>query len=146
MITLKEISKENINAILKLKVSEEQKDQVAPNAYSIAQGSVHDEAWYRGIYFNEIPVGFVMLSLEPEKNEFWIWRYMIDEGQQGKGYGKAAMLKVIEFMKTFPKIKEIKLSYVPKDHGGPQKFYAKLGFIDTDIMEEGEIVMKYLPD
>jgi len=142
MIELREITKKNIGPILKLKVYKEQSDQVASNAVSIAEGSVHEEAWYKGIYAAEKPVGFVMLSLDLSKKEYWIWRYMIDKEHQGKGYGKMALEKVIEFMKTQPGIKEIKLSYVPKEKGAPDKFYAKCGFIDTGEKEHGEIIMK----
>jgi len=142
MIELREITKKNIGPILKLKVYKEQSDQVASNAVSIAEGSVHEEAWYKGIYAAEKPVGFVMLSLDLSKKEYWIWRYMIDKEHQGKGYGKMALEKVIEFMKTQPGIKEIKLSYVPKEKGAPDKFYAKCGFIDTCEKEHGEIIMK----
>ncbi|MCP4123494.1 MAG: GNAT family N-acetyltransferase [Bacteroidetes bacterium] len=142
MISLREVNKDNIIKILNLKVYEEQQDQVATNAISIAQGSVHEEAWYRGIYADDVPVGFVMLSLNTIKKEYWIWRYMIDKEHQGKGYGKAALEQVVDFMRTQPDIKEIKLSYVPKEKGASDKFYANCGFIDTGEKEEGEIIMK----
>ena len=143
MISLRQVTKENIKAILKLKVRDDQKDQVATNAESIAEGTYTDVAWFRAIYWEEQPVGFVMLSLEPEKNEYWIWRYMIDKGEQGKGFGKAAIEKAIDFMRTMPGIKEVLLSYVPKPQNGADGFYLKCGFIDTGRKEHGEIIMKY---
>ena len=126
-----------------LEVKEEQKDQVAPNPVSIAEGHYSDEAWFRGIYFNDTPVGFVMLWIDKEKPKYWVWRYMIDKNQQGKGYGKAALIQVIDFLKTMPNIEEICLSYVPKENGA-DAFYTKLGFIDTGEEKEGEILMKYM--
>jgi len=145
MINLQEITKDNLLPILKLKVKDDQQDQVASNAVSIAQAHYSDKAWFRGIYFNDVPVGFVMLSIDKEQKKYWVWRYMIDRNHQGKGYGKAALLQVIDFMKTLPDIKEIFLSYVPKENGA-DTFYTKVGFVDTGEThgkEGGEIVMKY---
>lgn len=144
MIHLKEIHKDNLTAFLKLEVHENQKDQVATNAISIAQGNYSDKAWFRGIYRNDTPVGFVMLSLDYEKKTYWVHRYMIDKNHQGKGYGKAALIQIIEFMKTIPDIEEIILTYVPKKENGANLFYEKLGFVDTgiDYKNTGEILMK----
>jgi len=142
MINLQEITKDNLGPILKLKVKDDQQGQVASNAVSIAQAHYYDEAWFRGIFFNDVPVGFVMLSIDEKEKEYWVWRYMIDGNHQGKGYGKAALLQVIDFMKTLPDIKEIRLSYVPKENGA-DAFYTKVGFIDTDEKSGKEVVMKY---
>jgi len=142
MINLQIITKDNLSPIMKLKVKDDQQDQVASNAVSIAQAHYSDKAWFRGIYFDDTPVGFVMLSIDKEKKEYWVWRYMIDKNHQGKGYGKAALLQVIDFMKTLPDIEEILLSYVPKENGA-NAFYTKVGFIDTGKKIEDEVIMKY---
>ncbi len=143
MINLQEITKDNLNEILHLKVKDAQQDQVAPNSVSIAQAHYTHKAWFRGIYFNDVPVGFVMLSIDEKKKEYWVWRYMIDQNHQGKGYGKTALLQVIDFMKTLPDIKEILLSYVPKENGA-DAFYTKVGFVDTGKKHgKKEIIMKY---
>lgn len=145
MVHFKEITKENLWAIVKLKVFEHQEDQVATNLISIAQGNYEDNAWFRGIYDDEVPVGFVMLALEPEKNEFDVWRFMIDKNHQGKGYGKAALNLVKKVVKEqFPEAKELGLSYVPKEKDGADGFYKKLGFEDTGEMEGKEKVMRYV--
>ncbi len=144
MIHFEEITRDNLDSFLRLEVHENQKDQVASNAASIAQGNYSDKAWFRGIYFNETPVGFVMLSLDYVKKEYWVSRYMVGKDFQGKGYGKIALLKIIDFMKTLPDITEILLTYVPKEKNGADGFYKKIGFIDTGEDRKGEIVMKYL--
>lgn len=145
MIHFKEITKENLFPIFKLKVFEHQKDQVANNVFSIAEGNYSDEAWFRGIYNDDTPVGFVMLSLEEENNEYWVWRFMIDQNHQGKGYGKAALDLVKKIVKEkFPDAKEIFLSYVPKEEGGADEFYKKVGFEDTGKMEGEEKVMRFV--
>lgn len=140
-VTLREITNETLRPILKLDVKPEQKNYVAPNAVSIAEAYFNrDEAWFRGIYAGDEPVGFVMLSLLPHKADYWIWRYMIDARYQGKGYGKAAIRHVIEFVRTQPGAKKLFLSHV-KGNDATAAFYTSVGFRHTGEEEDGELVM-----
>lgn len=143
MISLREITKENLFKIIKLSVFDEQKDQVASNAVSIAEAHYNLEtAWFRGIYKDDEAVGFVMLYLIHEDKEYGVWRFMIDKNHQGKGYGKASMDLIKDVLKEMvPDITEFFLSYVPKEKGGADKFYKKVGFKDTGKMDEDEKVM-----
>lgn len=143
-VTLREVTKENLRAILKLKVTEYQNRFVAPNPVSIAQAHFEPKAWFRAIFADETPVGFVMMFIDPEKDEgeYYLWRYMMDAHYQGKGFGRQALELVIEMVKTqYPQAKTMKLSYVPSP-GSPQPFYAKLGFVDTDVEHDGEMEMQ----
>ena len=143
MINLVEINRKNYYPFMDMKVYEHQRDQVASNAISMVQGNYHEEAWFRGICFEETPVGFIMLSLQHEKKEYWIWRFMVAKEHQGKGYGKAAIQKAVEFFMTIPDAEEVKLSFVPKEKGGAKGFYEKLGFQETGKVDEksGEVEM-----
>jgi len=140
-ITLKEISAETVWPIMKLNVAENQKSFVAPNANSIAEAYFSKEAWFRGIYDGDGPVGFVMLFADSKKTEYFLWRLMIDQDHQGKGYGYLAMEQVITHVKTLPGAKELLTSYVPGD-GNPSPFYYKLGFEETGEWEDDEKVLK----
>lgn len=74
-ITLREVTAETVNAILRLSVKEHQKQLVASNAVSIAQAHFRPEAWFRAIYADETPVGFVMLydsHLNTQPPEVWV--------------------------------------------------------------------------
>jgi diamine N-acetyltransferase len=140
-ITLLEITQESLWPIMNLTVSEDQRSFVAPNANSIAEAYYSKEAWFRGIYLGDQPVGFVMLYIDPEKPEYFLWRLMIDKKHQGKGYGYQAMHQVIEYVKTLPNAVELLTSYVPGD-GDPSPFYYKLGFEETGEILDGENVLK----
>ena len=143
-IALREITKHNLSDILKLKVAPEQERFVAPNAVSIAQAYFDREvAWFRAIYADDTPVGFVMLSVEPVVPRYSLWRFMIGAKYQGKGYGKRAVELVIDHVRTLPGAKELLLSYVP-GKGNPRAFYQKLGFEETGEMDDDEIVMRLL--
>ena len=140
-VELREITKETVRQILRLKVKPEQENFVAPNAVSLSEALFEEKAWYRAIYAGDEPVGFVMLFDDGEKAEYYLWRFMIAAEHQGKGYGAEAIKLLIEYVKTRPNAKLLELSYVP-EKGGPEHFYLKLGFKNTDRVEHGERVME----
>ena len=146
-VTLREISADTVVAITRLSVAENQKGFVAPNAISLAQALFAPEAWYRAICLGEEPVGFVMLEDEslcmppPEHPEIGVWRFMIDARFQGRGIGRAALLHVIEHVRSRKRFASLQLSYVP-DPGCPEAFYLGLGFRHTGKVDDKEIVLE----
>jgi diamine N-acetyltransferase len=66
-VSLREVTAGTVRAICRLDVSEEQKHFVAPNAVSIAQAYFEPKAWFRAIYADDTPVGFLMLYDDPDK-------------------------------------------------------------------------------
>ncbi len=139
-LSLREVTKETINSILDLKVAEDQKDLVGDNGNSIALAHFAEKAWFRGIYAGDEPVGFAMLSIDREKPEFYLWRFMIDAAQQKKGYGKRSMELLIEEVSAQPEAKELTLHVMDLPHSA-QTFYEDLGFRATGEKEEDELVM-----
>lgn len=142
-VSLREITSETVREICALEVGEQQKNFVAANAESIAEAYFDELAWFRAIYYGETPVGFVMLSINPEANEYYLWRFMIDKKYQGHGYGKQAIDAIIEHVKSRPQARELTLSCVPGD-GGPEEFYQRLGFQFTGEVDDGEKVYRLL--
>ena len=140
-IQLQLITKENVWDILRLKVDEEQKKFVASNAVSLAEALVENRAWYRAIYAGDEPVGFVMLHIDEEKPEYSLWRFMIAGEHQRKGYGRVAMMRIIDYVRTIPGAHELLMSYVPGE-GNPSAFYGSLGFVETGEMDGDEVVMR----
>ena len=139
-VTLREITEETLRPILQMEVGDDQKTFVAPNAVSIAQAHFSNNAWFRAIYADDIPVGFVMLYIDKDKPEYDVWRFMIDKNHQRKGFGSKAMQQVIEYARKLPKATELFLSYVPKE-GNASPFYSQLGFVETGEWADDEKVM-----
>jgi diamine N-acetyltransferase len=140
-VQLKEITAKTVWPIMNLDVAEYQSTFVAPNAHSIAEAHFSQEAWFRGIYAGDIPVGFVMLHIDTNEPKYFLWRLMIDKGHQGKGYGFQAMQQVIEYVKTLSGANILETSYRPGE-GDPSGFYYKLGFNETGEVLEGENVLR----
>lgn len=141
VVSLREITNESLGAILRLKVKPEQAHFVADNATSIAQAYFEPKAWFRAIYADETPVGFVMLYDDPETPEYYLWRYMIDGRYQGMGFGRRALELFIDHVRTRPGATELLASYVPGE-GSPGPFYAGLGFVETGRVDDGENVIR----
>lgn len=139
-ITLREITKDTVGQILRLKVKPGQENFVADNATSLAQALFEEKVWYRAIYADEEPVGFVMLFDDAETPTYYLWRFMIAGAYQGFGYGAEAIKLLVEYVKTRPNATKLKLSYVPAE-GGPEQFYLKQGFKNTGQVEHNENVM-----
>jgi diamine N-acetyltransferase len=140
-VSLREVSTETVREICGLKVTEAQNAFVAPNAISIAQAYFEPKAWLRAIYAGETPVGFLMVYNDPEEAKYFLWRYMIDERYQRMGFGRQAMLLLIEHVRTSPNASEFRLSCVPAE-GGAEPFYARLGFERTGKMFGDEVEMR----
>ena len=149
MINLREITSKNLKSIIDLNVKEDQKDYVASNSVSIAQGHYSKSAWFKGIFNDDRPVGFVMLDLIEEEYKCFLWRFMIDRKYQGKGFGKIALTQVIDFVRSLNLYTYIATSYVPAENGAGG-FYKNFGFIESEeitkefgIEDSDEIGMKY---
>jgi diamine N-acetyltransferase len=141
-ISLREITKDNLREIFRLKVAPEQERFVALNAISIAQAYFdRDVAWFRAIYADDKPVGFVMLHDEPAAQKYYLWRFMIDHQYQKLGYGARALALVIDYVRQRPGAHEFLTSVVPGE-GSPGSFYEKQGFVYTGDVDEGERVMR----
>lgn len=154
MIQLRRIDSRNIWEIVALEVREDQKYFVATNTQSILEaycaitnGGV---ALPFGIYDGEKPVGFVMIGYgcgdwedapAIARENYSVWRLMIDRRWQGKGYGKAAMTAALDYIRTFPcgKAECCYLSYEPENVVA-KRLYHSFGFRENGEMDGEEVV------
>lgn len=153
-VRLVEISVQNLWEICKLSdtLSHGQRNCVASNAYSVAEAHfLPENAWFKAIYADEKPVGFIMVDIAPKDlpaalndegaNSVFLWRFMIGGEYQGKGYGKAALDIVSEKFKEEGK-HIFYTSCVVEEAEGPFPFYIKYGFEDTGVLEDDEEILR----
>jgi diamine N-acetyltransferase len=155
VVTLREITDENREAVLELRVAPEQERFVSSVPASLQEATEYPQAkpWYRAVYADDEPVGFVMLSWNVESQPpeiigpWFLWKLLIDERHQGHGYGFEVVQQVTELVQA-EGATELLTSYGPQD-GGPAGFYAKLGFVPTGELagDDDEIIARLvLPD
>ncbi len=148
-VVLREVRKDNLRDILLLDVEGGQFRYVAPNSYSLAQAQFDEHVWYRAIYADETPVGFLMTTIDqddsegqPTKDCPFLWRLLVDAKYQGMGFGRRAlMLAIAQEAKRAPG-KDFWTSAV---HGitGPMAFYLSVGFEDTGVDDGRERILRY---
>jgi diamine N-acetyltransferase len=143
-VTLREITIETVIPICKLSdtLTEPQSHMVAPNALSIAEAHFSEYAWFRAIYADETPVGFIMLydgpgHFDPGVNVHFLWRLMVARPYQGMGFGRRAVELLIEKVRA-EGASEL-LTSCGEGEGSPEGFYRKLGFVRDGKMYDHEI-------
>lgn len=159
MIHLVKIDYKNVWDIIRLEVTEPQKEFVASNRISLVQAySVLDSdtaAFPFAIYDDEMPVGFLMIGFNeaatydedevPPKvldRNYSLWRLMIDKKYQGKGFGREAVRQALEFIRTWPcgEAEYCALSYEPENTVAAG-LYRSFGFEENGEMDGDEIVV-----
>ena len=65
---------------------------MSPNVRSLADAWLYREngdVFPMAIYWNELVVGFLLLEIDKDEAEYFIWRIMIGQQYQGRGYGES---------------------------------------------------------
>jgi diamine N-acetyltransferase len=148
-IILRDVTKENWQACVRLKLAPEQEHFVASNAYSLAESKFMPTYIPQAIYQRsddgvETMVGFVMYGYYPDGEpplgqRHWVFRLMIDREHQGRGYGRAAMQQVLARLEADPDVPNILIGY-ETDNVIASKLYAGLGFREIGPAPWGELV------
>jgi diamine N-acetyltransferase len=134
-VSLKPITADNWKECIGLKVKDEQTDFVPSNLYSIAEAQFYPQAVPLAIYSEQDQmVGFVLYGVDVETGKWKIFRLMIDQAHQGKGYGRAAMEQVIGRLRAQPGCGEILIAY-QTDNDAARRLYANLGFVEETVSD-----------
>lgn len=139
-VELRDVTYDNWEECIALRVSEAQQRMVAPNVYSLAQAKVQPECVPLAIYAGDTMVGFLMYALDRDDGNWWIYRLMIDERYQGRGYGRAALEKAIDRIRKEPGCTKIIVSLKP-DNTVARTLYRSVGFVETGQQIGGEDVL-----
>ncbi len=96
-------------------------------------------------------VGFVMISdgiplatLAADDDivgPYFLWRLLIDERFQGRGYGAATIDAVVAYLRTRPGA-EVLMTSCKAGPGSPQPFYLHYGFALTGEVKWGEDLLR----
>jgi diamine N-acetyltransferase len=147
MITLRPLDDANRDAVLALRVSPEQLAFVSSVEDSLREAEEepggHAIQW--ALYDGEIPVGFVMISDEVEGPGYiaqYLWKLLIDERYQRRGYGTAALDLVAAYFRGRPGV-EVMWTSAGQGEGSPIPFYERYGFERTgDIVFDDEVLLR----
>jgi diamine N-acetyltransferase len=142
-VSIKNIDSSNWRECTKLEVTESQKKFIPSNLYSIAESRFEMGMKILGVYIGEVMIGFASYILD-EQGDMNLYKLMIDKHSQGNGYGKKALIMLMDIIKNETMNKEIWLSLHP-DNAVAIKLYRDYGFYQqiTGLEAEDEIFFKY---
>jgi diamine N-acetyltransferase len=147
-VTLRELTDRDREAVLALRVAAEQERFVGgsvQNALADAAEYPQAKPWYRAVFAGEEPIGFVMISwnCEPQPPEiigpWFLWKLLIDERHQGRGYGSEVVRQVAEIVRV-EGATELLTSIVPGD-GGPAGFLRTTWIVPTGNLDVNDEVI-----
>ena len=108
---------------------------------SLAQAYVYrDQCQPFGIYEDDVMDGYVVVIYDYDIPEYDIWHMMIEESKQGKGYGSAALDRVLDYIKTNPFGLSNRVTLTCNvDNTQALHLYKRKGFAEKGIADEEEI-------
>ena len=141
MIELKPITEENFIDAFNLTLAPGQERFVSHPIRSLAQAYVYrNQCQPFGIYKEGRMVGYVMVIYDYDIPEYDIWHMMIDERAQGHGYGREALDRVIEYIRTKPFGDSSRVALTcNRDNVNARRLYEDKGFNPTGNEDEDEI-------
>ncbi len=103
MVELRAITEDNFIDVFHLKLAPGQEIFVSHPIRSLAQAYVYrNQCQPFGIYADGKMVGYVMVIYDYDIPEYDIWHMMFDESAQGNGYGREALDRVIDYIRSKP--------------------------------------------
>ena len=141
MAELRPITEENFIDAFNLRLAPGQERFVSHPIRSLAQAYVYrNQCQPFGIYAAGRMVGYVMVIYDYDVPEYDIWHMMVDEGEQGRGYGREALDRVIEYIRTKPFGDSSRVALTcNKDNPVARKLYESRGFSPTGNGDGDEI-------
>lgn len=146
MINLRKITEDNFIDAFQLKLAPEQERFVSHPIRSLAQAYVYREQCQPfGIYDDDTMVGYVMVIYDYDVPEYDVWHMMIDASKQGRGYGKAALEQVLEYIRTKPFGDSDRVTLTcNRDNPQALHLYKSKGFTETGAEDEDEIELSMM--
>lgn len=138
-VSLKKIDESNYLDCFGLKLRAGQEAFVSHPIRSLAQAYVYyHQCTPFGIYADGKMVGYVLVIYDYDEKTYNIWHLMIDEAEQGKGYGKAALHRILDYIreKPFGKSDRVLLTCSAENQAA-YRLYRKFGFTETG-REDGD--------
>ena len=136
-VSLRPVTDANLADVVALRTTPAQEQFVSGVARSLIDAATQPEGrpWIRAVVADDVPVGFTMVSWDviPVPDELWgpfyLWRLLIDERHQRRGYGSAAVALVADAVRAGGA--DVLFTSCGQGDGSPQPFYERLGFVQA---------------
>ncbi len=145
MVSLRPITDANREAVEALAVPPAQRRFVSGVRESMLEAAEHPDARaiYWAIYDDETPVGFVMIADEVDDPGYiahFLWKLLIDERYQRRGFGTATLDLIVEFFRN--RGVGAMWTSAGQGEGSPVAFYERYGFERTGDLHGTEVLLR----
>lgn len=145
MVSLQPITDANREAVESLAVTPDQRRFVSGVRESILEAAQEPDAHalYWAIYADESPVGFVMIADEvgdPDYIPQYLWKLLIDERHQRRGFGTATLDLIVEYFRG--RGRGAMWTSTGQGEGSPVTFYERYGFKRTGDLHGNEVLLR----
>jgi len=153
-VTMRPVDQSLLDGVLGLRISHEQEDLVASVQKSLAQVAADPalrafavfDASQRGLERpTEAPVGFAVIEVRGGVG--FILRVMVDQAQQGRGYGRALLRELVRRLRLDPDVERVTTSH-RRQNGAMETLCRSLGFetwVTPWVDEDDDEVFLALP-
>jgi diamine N-acetyltransferase len=140
-VVLRPLTEENRPALEALRVATAQRAFVSSVTDSLAEAQRYADAnpLVFGLYDRETPVGFVMIADEVDDPDYiahFVWKLLIDERFQRRGFGTAALDLVAAYFRS--KGVPTMWTSAGEGEGSPIPFYERYGFVRDGVNEDDD--------
>jgi diamine N-acetyltransferase len=146
LVSLRPLTESNRQLADALRVSPGQEQYVSSVADSLREAAEHPDAhpMYWVVYADDTPVGFVMIADEVDSPDYipqYLWKLLIDERYQRRGYGTATLDLIVDYFRGRPGVEVLNTS-AGQGEGSPVTFYERYGFERTGEVRFDEVMLQ----
>ncbi len=136
------VDQTNWRQVSRIQVEEYQQKFVAQPLFYLALCN-YDKVWHPlAVCVDEQVIGMIMWAKDDTDGSCWLGGLMIDRNYQGCGYGKSAVLTIMDQLVEKFGFTEFALSYLPVNEYA-RELYKSIGFQLTGEMEDQEVVARF---
>jgi diamine N-acetyltransferase len=139
-VHLRELDSSNWHECRDLRVDEHQSQFVTSTAAYVMMCTYGGDWHPLTIYADDTMVGFAMWAIDPDDGSFCIGGFLIDAAHQRRGYGRAAMIALIDHAEKLGH-QNLALSYHPTNVAA-RSLYQSMGFVETGEVVDDEVVAR----
>lgn len=142
-VDVRDVDADTWRDVAALSVEPEQRSFVAEPAYYLALCCY--SIWHPlAVSVDGTVVGFMMWAIDDDDGSCWLGGILVDQAQQGKGFGRAAVREALSLLSDRTGASEFALSYQPSNERA-RALYLSMGFVETGEVADDEVVARYRP-
>ncbi len=123
-------------------VADSFQDAITDSAACPRMWTIHADGTLVGFAMISDGIPAATLAANPDwVGPYYLWRLLIDVRYQRHGYGTAALDAIVDYVRDRPEAGVLWVSAGQGD-GSPQPFYERYGFVATDRIIDGEVVLR----